>query len=316
MAINHTLISVIVPSFNRADSVGKTIESILNQQVDSDIEIVIGDDCSTDKVRDLLEDYRKRYPEIIRLFLRSENIGLGANWAQCVKDCRGEFICNCDDDDYWHNPNKLQLQLDYYREHSGCNILITDHRTEDYCTGIIAEHKAYINKDVDIQEAMWGSATFCNATIMYRAEFLKAHLDLDEFVRRRFSLQDWPALVILTAYSDVDILPVSTATHVVGKVGITRPDTVEMLANRFKDDKKVFLYLMELFPEKFPYDEIYWNRYVNGRLMSKAFDLGQFDVAKRYGKECNNIGRIKRICSQNRLLFELYVWVKKMKRFC
>ncbi len=48
---NRTLISVIIPSYNRADTVGETIESILAQKVDADIEIVIGDDCSTDNTR-------------------------------------------------------------------------------------------------------------------------------------------------------------------------------------------------------------------------------------------------------------------------
>ena len=96
---NRTLISVIIPSYNRANTVGETIESIVAQQVDADIEIVIGDDCSTDNAREVLEQYRQRHPDIIRLFLREQNMGLGANWAQCVKDCRGEFICNCDNDD-------------------------------------------------------------------------------------------------------------------------------------------------------------------------------------------------------------------------
>ena len=50
-----TLISVIIPSYNRANTVGQTIESILAQKVDADIEIVIGDDCSTDNAREVLE---------------------------------------------------------------------------------------------------------------------------------------------------------------------------------------------------------------------------------------------------------------------
>ena len=42
--IDRILISVIIPSYNRANTVGETIESIVNQQVNADIEIVIGDD--------------------------------------------------------------------------------------------------------------------------------------------------------------------------------------------------------------------------------------------------------------------------------
>jgi glycosyltransferase involved in cell wall biosynthesis len=208
---NKALISVVIPSYNRADTVGQTIESIVNQQVDANVEIVIGDDCSTDNAREVLLDYKEKYPNIIRLFFWKENMGLGANWASCVKECRGKYICNCDNDDYWHNPNKLQLQLDYMETHPMSNILITNHRTHNRTTGEIIEHQAYIDHS-NIQQSMWGGCSFCNATIMYRADFMKAHLDLDEFIIRRLSLQDWPAWVILTAYTDIDELPVSTAT--------------------------------------------------------------------------------------------------------
>ena len=276
---NKTLISVIIPSYNRANTVGMTIESIVAQKVDADIEIVIGDDCSTDNAREVLEQYRQKYPDIIRLFLREQNMGLGANWAQCVKDCRGEFICNCDNDDYWHNPNKLQLQLDYMRAHPECNILITNHRTHNRITGEIRECIANINRSVDLQQSVWNGADFCNATIMYRADFMKAHLDLDEFIKRHFTLQDWPAWVILTAYTNIDVLSESTATFGIETVSITRPDSVERYKKRLDGDKEVNRYLGELFPEKFPFEEHDWELFANGRLMAKAFQLGDYAAA-------------------------------------
>lgn len=313
MKKDRILISTIIPSYNRADTVGQTIESILAQVVDADMEIVIGDDCSTDNAREVLEQYRQKYPDIIRLFLREQNMGLGANWAQCVKDCRGEFICNCDNDDYWHNPNKLQLQLDYMHAHPECNILITNHRTHNRSTGEIRECKADIDH-TDIQMNMWGGGHFCNATIMYRADFMKAHLDLDEFIKRRLSLQDWPAWVILTAYSDIDVLPESTATFGIETVSITRPDSVEKLAKRYIGDKEVCRYLGELFPEKFPFTDEMWDNYAAGRLCAKAFDVDDFESAKRYGKECIGLSPLKRFCSQHKVLFELFRWLKRIKK--
>ncbi len=314
MKHQKTLISVIIPSYNRADTVGQTIDSILAQQVDADIEIVIGDDGSTDNARSVLEAYHRQYPDLIRLFFREQNLGLGANWAQCVKDCCGEFICNCDNDDYWHNPNKLQIQLEYMRSHPECNICITDHRTHNRSTGEICESKAHFDHNVDIQQAMWGGCSFCNATIMYRADFLKSHLDLDEFIRRRLSLQDWPAWVILTACTDIDIIPVSTATFGIETTSITRPDSIERLAKRYEKDKEVSRYLGELFPDKFPFDEREWTLYVNGRLLSYAFDTGQFEYAKQYGAECIGVSRMKRICSQHRPQFVLFRTMRSIWR--
>lgn len=312
---NRVLISIIIPSYNRADTVGMTIDSILVQQVDADIEIVIADDCSTDNAREVLEQYRQKYPDIIRLFLREQNMGLGGNWAQCVKDCRGKYICNCDNDDYWHNPQKLQLQLDYMESHPECNICITNHRTHNRTTGEILECEARFDRSIDIQQAMWGGGHFCNATIMYRSDFMKAHLDLDEFIRRRLSLQDWPAWVILTAYTDIDVIPVSTATFGIETISITRPDSVERLANRYRGDKEVYRYLCELFPDKFPFDDAGWNQYTAGRLMSKAFDVKDFASAKNYGSQNpTSVSSFKRFCSQHWLLFWLFVNIKTFRK--
>ena len=313
--MSRKLISVIIPSYNRADTVGQTIDSIISQVVDADVEVVVGDDCSTDNVREVLEQYQKKYPDVIRLFFREQNMGLGANWAQCVKDCRGDYICNCDNDDYWHNHQKLQLQLDYMESHPSCNICITDHRTHNRTTGEVCECKANLKQGDDVQQYMWNGGDFCNATIMYRADFLKTHLDLDEFIRRRLSLQDWPAWVILTAYTDVDVLPVSTATCGIETVSITRPDSVEHLAKRYRNDKEVYRYLCELFPDKFPFNDAGWEQYVAGRLASKAFELADFANAHYYGSR-NPIGisAFKRVCAQNRILFRVYLGLKQIKK--
>ena len=312
---NRILISVVIPSYNRADTVGQTIESILAQKVDADVEIVIGDDCSTDNAREVLLRYKEQHPDTIRLLFHAQNMGLGANWATCVKACKGKYICNCDNDDYWHNEHKLQIQLDYMESHPECNICITNHRTHNRTTGEIKEVMVYLDHE-HIQDQMWHGGHFCNATIMYRADFMKAHLDLDAFIKRRFSLQDWPAWVILTAYTDIDLLPESTATFGIETVSITRPDTIEKYAKRLTGDKEVCLYLGELFPEKFPFTEEEWNSFAAGRLLAKAFDVGNYEAARNFAKDYKEIGIVKKMCTQSRILFVIYRFVKKSKEYC
>ena len=311
---NKKLISVVIPSYNRADTVGQTIDSILAQKVDADVEIVIGDDCSTDNAREVLLQYKEQHPDTINLLFHEQNMGLGANWATCVKACKGKYICNCDNDDYWHNENKLQIQLDYMESHPECNICITNHRTHNRTTGEINEVQVHLDHE-HIQDQMYNGGRFCNATIMYRADFMKAHLDSDEFIKRRFTLQDWPAWVVLTAYTDIDLIPVSTATFGIETVSITRPDSVEKYAKRLAGDKEVCRYLGELFPEKFPFTDDMWEYYANGRLLAKAFDVGDFDAAKMYGGKSPGVTVIKKICSQNKVLFDIYCYFKRAKKY-
>lgn len=309
---NRVLISVIIPSYNRANTVGQTIESIISQQVDANIEVVIGDDCSTDNAREVLLLYKEKYPSIIRLFFWDENMGLGANWASCVKECRGKYICNCDNDDYWHNPNKLQLQLDYMESHPESNVLITNHRKHNRNTGLIIEESAKIDRSIPIQDAIWNGSSFCNATIMYRADFMKAHLDLDEFINRRLSLQDWPAWVILAAYTDFDVLPISTATFGIETVSITRPDTYDKLVKRYEKDEMVYKYLCALFPKKYFYSTENWNNYINEKLMALAYKQNDYSAAHYYGNMCSGKS-IKRICSRCCITFYLFILIRDIK---
>lgn len=307
------LISIIIPSYNRAHTVGQTIESIVCQQVDAEIEIVIGDDCSTDNARDVLLRYKEIHSDIIRLFFWEKNMGLGANWASCVQKCRGKYICNCDNDDYWHNPYKLQLQLDYMELHPECNVLITNHRCHNRDTGLITEEIAKINRNIPLQNAMWGDCSFCNATLMYRADFMKAHLDLDEFINRKLSLQDWPVWVILAAYTDFDILPISTATFGIETVSITRPDTYERLEKRFCGDAAVYEYLCELFPEKFPFDRERWVKYTYSQLLGMAYRKSDYKSANKYAKLVGGHS-IKVIFAKCSITFYFYVFLKKIRR--
>ncbi|MBQ6770703.1 MAG: glycosyltransferase family 2 protein [Bacteroidales bacterium] len=277
-----TLISVVIPSYNRSGTVGQTIESIINQKVNADIEIIIGDDCSTDDAREVLQKYKMSYPEIIRLIFHDKNIGLGANWATCVKECHGKYICNCDNDDYWHNSNKLQIQLDYMESHIDSNVLITDHRTHNRKTGEILEHKAFIDRSIPLQDAIWYGKGFvcCNASIMYRADFLLKHLPLDDYVRYQFALQDWNTWVILSAYTDFDIVEVSTATFGIETESITRPSDYEKHRKRLEKDSACVKYLCDMFPNKFHWDEEEWFKQVNMEMMNLAYKRGDYRKAK------------------------------------
>ena len=243
------LISVVIPSYNRVDTVGQTIESILAQKVDADIEIVIGDDCSTDSAREVLLKYKEQHPDTIKLLFHEQNMGLGANRATCVKACKGKYICNCDNDDYWHNEHKLQIQLDYMESHPESNVLLTNHRTHNRSTGEIKECKAYIDRTMPLQEAIdSGHTAYCNATIMYRADFIKKYLPLDDFIKYHFYLQDWTAWIILAGYTDFDIIEESTATWCIETVSITRPIEYEKLQERLEKEFFGYKYVHDMFP--------------------------------------------------------------------
>ena len=143
------VVSVVIPSYNRMETLGEAIDSILNQICNFDFEIVIGDDFSTDNSKEILLKYQEKYPRNIKLLFQEENIGLGSNWAISVQNCRGKYITNCDNDDYWHNDHKLQIQVDYLETHLECGLLHTDYdELNVYNNKIIHNYLATIKKEV------------------------------------------------------------------------------------------------------------------------------------------------------------------------
>ncbi len=99
-------VSVVVPVYNSAEYMHKAIESILSSTL-NEIELVAVDDCSTDNSVELLEEYKKKYGEKIRIVRQSENCRQGAARNEGIRVSGGEYIAFVDSDDYIE-PDMLQ----------------------------------------------------------------------------------------------------------------------------------------------------------------------------------------------------------------
>lgn len=308
------LVSIIIPSFNRSNLIKQTIDSVINQVCSFNIEIVIGDDFSTDKVREDLLKYQQMFPKQIVLLFHKSNIGLGANWATCLMICKGKYICNCDNDDYWHNPNKLQLQYDFMEAHPEVGVLHTNFRTHNRTNGKITEQKAYINDNqITTQRALFnGDYRICNATMMYRKDVIDSNLNLDDYIVNKFTLQDWNTWVILAKYTKFYCLPVSTATFGIETVSITRPDSYDKILSRMTKEKECYEYVCSLYPEDLIFNSLDYDKYINRVLLSFAFTTGDFLKAKELSHSSSN--KLKRYITANRFFFSFYLVLMRMKK--
>jgi len=111
------LVSVLTITYNHAPYIRRCIESILMQKTTFPFELVIGEDCSTDGTREIVLDYAKNYPDVIRIITSETNVGENANERRTGLACQGEFIAICEGDDYWIDPLKLQKQYDAIKKY-------------------------------------------------------------------------------------------------------------------------------------------------------------------------------------------------------
>ena len=106
------LVSVIIPSYNKQDFIEQSINSVINQTY-KNIEIIVVDDCSSDKTLNIL----KKYENKIKLYVN--NINKGASFCRNYgfKKSRGKYIAHLDCDDYYHK-NKIYKSIDYINKNN------------------------------------------------------------------------------------------------------------------------------------------------------------------------------------------------------
>lgn len=127
----HPVVSVHMITYNHEPYIRQAIEGVMMQKTDFEFELVIGEDASTDKTREICFEYQKIYPDKIRVLwwhenLRKVNHPAGANGRRTLAHCRGEFIAYCEGDDYWTDPLKLQKQVDVMRKNPSVGLIYTN----------------------------------------------------------------------------------------------------------------------------------------------------------------------------------------------
>jgi len=106
------LISIALCTYNGEEFLEELMNSLLAQTY-KNIEIIVVDDCSSDKTTDIIKAYRERYP-FIHLFQNEQNLGYNKNFEKALSICSGELIAPCDQDDIW-DKDKLKLQAEAIR---------------------------------------------------------------------------------------------------------------------------------------------------------------------------------------------------------
>ncbi|MGE3348940.1 MAG: glycosyltransferase family 2 protein [Ramlibacter sp.] len=122
---NLPLISVCIATYNQARYIRDCVVSVLRQQGDIAMEILVGDDGSSDETGVILQLLQEEHPGQFIVVRREENVGATANYKDLVRRARGDYIAHLDGDDAWL-PGKLQAQVEFLKAHSQCVAVYTN----------------------------------------------------------------------------------------------------------------------------------------------------------------------------------------------
>tara|TARA_R110001606_G_scaffold136199_2_gene273624 strand:- start:5453 stop:6394 length:942 start_codon:yes stop_codon:yes gene_type:complete len=127
---NEIRVSVCVVTYNQEKYIAECLQSLVEQKTDFRFEIIVGEDCSTDKTRGVVETFASKYPGLIVSNYHESNVGAVANIVSSYKLAKGKYICHMDGDDY-ALPGKIQKQFEVLENNPECVICSHDVKQVD-----------------------------------------------------------------------------------------------------------------------------------------------------------------------------------------
>lgn len=124
--MNKPVVSVGIITYNQAPYIRQAVDGILMQKTDFGMELVIGEDFSTDNTRAICTEYSEKYPHLIKLLPSRANIGAMSNFIRTLEACTGRYIAFCEGDDYWTDSYKLQKQVDFLEKNEDYGLVHSD----------------------------------------------------------------------------------------------------------------------------------------------------------------------------------------------
>lgn len=149
MNVNYT-VSVRLMTFNHTPFIKDAMEGILMQKTNFPVEVVIGDDFSTDGTLSIIKKYKSTKNIHLKIldrkkgddyWIKRQEKGRLYNFTNILENCSGKYIALLDGDDYWTDPLKLQKQVDFLEEHKEYVVVYHDAKVVNQADEIIKESK-------------------------------------------------------------------------------------------------------------------------------------------------------------------------------
>ncbi len=204
-------LSVCIITYNHEAFIEKAVASVLEQEVNFEYEVVIGEDCSTDSTASILKEIQKRNPGRLNLKYHKPNIGPIQNLFNTISACKGEYVAFLEGDDYWTSRNKLQLQVDFLDKNRRASCVF--HRTRAFSADDLSldyvvpssDPPAFSSFDFLLQD----SNPIALGSLVTRRACLS---DIRTWLAD-IKLGDWPLCLMLASQGDLGFIPLEMSCY-------------------------------------------------------------------------------------------------------
>lgn len=225
------ILSIVCTAYNHEKYIRKTLEGFVKQKTDYKYKVIVHDDASTDKTRDIIDEFVKKYPDLFVVIYQKENqyskgIDIYKKFIQPLIDTK--YTAICEGDDYWCSEDKIQLQIDYLENHPNCSMCVHN-------TSFISENGILLNKNINNLGSSFNFNTsdiitnryFHTSSYIYRTDLVKNF-------PKEFYMQgagDYPLTIYLSLFGEIHYINKIMSCYRVGSVNSW---TQKVMKNREK----------------------------------------------------------------------------------
>lgn len=209
------LVSIICLTYNHAEYIRQCLEGFLMQQTDFSFEIIVHDDASTDGTAIIVKEYAEKYPDRFVPVLQtvnqySQGVSIGKTFLYPL--AKGKYIAECEGDDYWTDPLKLQRQVDFLENHPDYVLCSTDCMMMVEKTGEVSQWILGTEDDIT-PEYLIIDNRIATLTALYKKSILTDYLNGVEPFMPHFLMGDYPLWLYFASRGKIRKLPYNTAMY-------------------------------------------------------------------------------------------------------
>ena len=214
MQTSEMMVSVYCLAYNHEKYIRSALDGFVSQKTDFLYEVFVHDDASTDGTAAIIREYAEKYPHIIKPILQTEN-----QYSQGVKifnthilpRISGKYLAICEGDDFWCDPYKLQIQVDFLEANPEYAACVHNTRKLDLSNGkesLLFGNEAY---DVTLAHTIrYGSAAYQTSSLLYRSQYA---YNRPAFMFAVKSLGDYPMAIHLSLMGKMRYMPEAMSTY-------------------------------------------------------------------------------------------------------
>lgn len=206
------LVTIRCTVYNHEPYLRQCLDGFVMQKTNFKFEAWVHDDASTDKSADIIQEYAKKYPEIIKPYYEKENLYSKhdhsfreVTWNS--KYLRGKYIALCEGDDYWTDPLKLQKQVDYLEQHPEVTLVYTGfNNVNENSVPIIRPYYEYLkrhSRSGDVFHNLMYRNFIMTLTVCFRSEIRESAA----YTNYQGSLYDYGLFLAASIHSKIKYFP-------------------------------------------------------------------------------------------------------------